>query len=154
MKISISLLSKLNVCLITPANGTLIISFSKEEIILAQDTLLYHLESLQFFINIKKMVLQPTKLIEFLDIKINSVKMTLQLPPKKTDESVTQCRTFLKRFFIIVRELTQLVGCLSLTAVAILRHLFIGLLHLSIYQFLCQCFVGLAPTPIGNNSSK
>ena len=93
------MLSKLNVCLITSVNGTLIISFSKEEIILAQDTLLYHLESLQFFINIKKMVLQPTKLIEFSGIKINSVKMTLQLPPKKTDESVTQCRTFLKRFF-------------------------------------------------------
>lgn len=94
MKISISLLSKLNVSLITPANGTLIISFSKEEIILAQDTLLYHLESLQFFINIKKMVLQPTKLIEFLGVKINSVKMTLQLPPKKTDQSVTQCPIF------------------------------------------------------------
>lgn len=75
-------------------------------------------------------------------------------PPKEDRSKCNSVPNFLKRFVIIIRKLTQLVGCLSLTAVAILLHLFIGLLHHSIYQFLCQCFVGLAPTPIGNDSSK
>lgn len=39
-------------------------------------------------------------------------------PPKEDRSKCNSVPNFLKRFFIIIRKLTQLVGCLSLTAVA------------------------------------
>ena len=120
MKVPMCLLRKLNVRLIIFLDDILLMAASREEIIVARDTLIYLLQGLGFLINIKKSVLEPTQFIEFLGIEINSLEMTLQLPQEKKNQIVTQCQGLLEKSNVTIRELTRLVGRLSSTAVAIL----------------------------------
>lgn len=56
---------------------------SKEELYLTKDTLIYLLQNLRFLINVKKSILQPCQFLQFLDIEINFVDMTLNLSKEK-----------------------------------------------------------------------
>ena len=75
---------------------------------------------LGFLINIKKSVLQPCQTIQFLGMEINSIDMTVTLPQEKKDQIVKQCQDLLRKSSVSLRELTQLIGRLASTAIAVL----------------------------------
>ena len=60
-----------------------IIGRTVPEILMVRDTLIFLLQHLGFVINLKKSVLYPVKQIEFLDIVINTEKITLVFSEKK-----------------------------------------------------------------------
>ena len=93
---------------------------SVEELTLARDTLIYLLQNLGFLINIKKSVLQPCQTIQFLGMEINSIDMNVTLPQEKKDQIVKQCQDLLRKSSVSLQELTQLIGRLASTAIAVL----------------------------------
>ena len=68
----------------------LIIGRSREEIETTRDTLIYFLQHLGFLLNLKKSVLQPCQEIEFLGL-INSLTLTISLPPHKVQKVQEEC---------------------------------------------------------------
>ena len=91
-----------------------------EELTLARDTLIDLLQNLGFLINIKKSVLHQCQTILFLGMEINSEDLTITLPQEKKDQIVKQCRDLLWKSSVSIRELTELIGGLASTAIAIL----------------------------------
>ena len=111
---------KLNVRLIIFLDYILLMAASVEELTLARDTIIYLLQNLGFLINIKKSVLQPCQTIQFLGMEINSIDMTVTLPQEKKDQIVKQGQDLLRKSSVSPRELTQLIGRLASTAIAVL----------------------------------
>ena len=98
----------------------LLMAASVEELTLAPDTFIYLLQNLGFLINIKKSVLQPWQTIQFLGMEINSIDTTVTLPQEKKDQIVKQCQDLLRKSSVSLRELTQHIGRLPSTAIAVL----------------------------------
>ena len=57
-----------------------------EEILVARDSVIFLLQHLEFVINFKKCVLEPTQEIQFLGIIVNSKTMTLSLSQEKVQK--------------------------------------------------------------------
>ena len=93
---------------------------SVEELTMTRDTLIYLLQNLGFLINIKISVLQTCQTIQFLGKEINSIDITVTLPQEKKDWIVKQCQDLLTKSSVSIRELTQLIGMLASTAIAVL----------------------------------
>ena len=68
----------------------------------------------------KKSTLTPSKKIEFLGIIINSVRMEMSLSEEKVPKIITKCLKMLDRKKVSIREVTQLIGTLSSTSMAVL----------------------------------
>ena len=111
---------KLNVRLIIFLDDILLMAASVRGLTLARDTLIYLLQNLGFLINIKKSVLQPCQTIQFLGTEINSIDMAITLPQEKKDQKVKRCQDLLRKSSVSIRELTQLIGRLASTAIAVL----------------------------------
>ena len=111
---------KLNVRLIIFLDDILLMAASVRELTLARDTLIYLLQNLGFLINIKKSVLQPCQTIQFLGTEINSIDMAITLPQEKKDQIVKRCQDLFRKSSVSIWELTQLIGRLTSTAIAVL----------------------------------
>ena len=87
IKVPVSILCKLHhsTKIIVYLNDFLILGKTLEKIILSRDTVIYLLQNLGFVINLKKSVLHPTQIIEFLGMIIHSVEMTVPLPQEKVE---------------------------------------------------------------------
>jgi len=120
MKVPIALLRKLDIRLIIFLDNILIMVSTKEDILMAKDTLVFLLQNLGFIINSKKSVFNPTQTLQFLGMEINSVEMILSFPLDEKETIVSQCQGMLSREVINIRELTQLLGRLTASAMAIL----------------------------------
>ena len=93
---------------------------SVEKMTLVRDTLAFLLKGLGFLINIKKSVLQPCQVTQFLGMEIDSVNMTLGLTQEEKDQIVQQCQSPRRRLSVTIRELTHLVGRLTATTISVL----------------------------------
>ena len=76
MKVPISLLRCLSICLIIYLDDMLIMARSVQELIFHRDTVIYLLQNLGFVLNLKKSVLEPSQKMEFLGMVIDSMKST------------------------------------------------------------------------------
>ena len=83
LKVSISLLRKLNVRIIVYLNDMFLMASSLQDLLMAKDTLMYILQHLGFLINIRKLYLEPTSTLEFLGVIVDSEEMILSLPKCK-----------------------------------------------------------------------
>ena len=115
LKVLIALLRKLKVRLIIYLDDILVMAASKEESEIRRDTLIFLLKHLGFIINVKKSVLFPTKIIEFLAIITNSIKMELSLSEEKVQKILMRCQKTLDQKLMSVREVSQLIGTLFST---------------------------------------
>jgi len=70
MKVPVAPLRQLHVILIIYLDDILLIARSASEVIQSRDTLIFLLQNLGFVINIKKSVVDPVQIIEFLDNKV------------------------------------------------------------------------------------
>ena len=93
---------------------------TKKELIQARVTLVFLLQTLGFLVNKNKSVLHPYQILQFLSMEINSKEMTASLPQEKKDKIISHCQGILKEKSVSVRELTQVLGRLSSTAIAML----------------------------------
>ena len=82
-KVPLAVLRKLNLLIIIYIDDMLIIGWTRKEVELTRDTLIYLLQHLGFVLNLKKFVLQPCQKIEFLGLIVNSVNLTLSLSLKR-----------------------------------------------------------------------
>ena len=62
-----------------------------EETLIARDTANFLLQQLGFVLNLNKSLLTPTQRIEFLEVTVDSLIMTLPLPEKKVLKVQKQC---------------------------------------------------------------
>ena len=65
-------------------------------------------------------MLHPCQILQFLGVEINSKEMSVSLPQEKKDKIVSQCQGILKEKSFSIVELTQVLGRLSSTAIAVL----------------------------------
>ena len=120
MKIPITLVRRLNVRLIIYLNDILVMGSSLEEIMMSRDTLIFVLQNLGFVINFQKSVLNPSHQIQFLGVEIDSFSMIVSLPIQKKEQIISQCQDLLNQSDVSLRPITQLIGRLSSTAIAVL----------------------------------
>ena len=71
---------------ITFLEDLLIFGNTIEEILVARDSVIFLLQHLEFVINFKKCVLEPTQEIQFLGIIVSSKTMTLSLSQEKVQK--------------------------------------------------------------------
>ena len=112
-----SVMRKLNVRLIFLEY--VLIMASKNELIQARGTLIFPLQTLGFLININKSVLHPRQILQFLGLEINFKEMSVSLPQEKY-KIISECQGILKEKSISIKELTQVLGWVSSTAIAVL----------------------------------
>ena len=62
-----------------------------EETLIARDTANFLLQQLGFVLNLNKSLLTPTQRIEFLEVTVDSLIMTLSLTEKKVSKVQKQC---------------------------------------------------------------
>ena len=98
----------------------LIMASTKKELIQAWDTLIFLLQTLGCLVNKNKSVLHPCQILQFLSVGINSKEMSVSLPQEKKYKIISQFQGILKEKSVSIRELTQVLGCLSSTAIAVL----------------------------------
>ena len=82
------------------------------DILMARVTLIFLLQHLGFVINLKKSVLHPVKQIEFLDLVINTDKMTYALSKEKLKHVSRQCQEISKQPKTSALNLTKLISLL------------------------------------------
>ncbi len=117
LKVPIALIRRLNMRIIIYLEDMLLMSRSVEELLIAQDTLIFLLQLLGFVINQKKSLLSPVQEEEFLGMEINSIKMTLTLPQEKVNNLL---QDVMKNPRISLWKLSSLIGSLCSTAQAVL----------------------------------
>ena len=120
MKILISVMRKLNVRLIIFLDDILIMASTKKKLIQARDTPIFPLQTLELLVNKNKSVLHPCQILQFLHVEINSKEMSVSLPQEKKDKIISQCQGILIEKLVSIKELTQVLDCLSSTVIAVL----------------------------------
>ena len=75
LKVSMTILRRINIKIIIYLDDMLLIGHSLEEIVMSRDTVIFLLQHLGFVINWKKSVLTPVQEIEFLGPTVNSVTL-------------------------------------------------------------------------------
>jgi len=92
---------------------------SKEELFVLRDTLIFLLQNLGFVLNMRKSVLEPCQQIEFLGIVIDSTRMRVCLPEERIEKIKNHCRSLFQEKVVTVRDLAQLLGRLTASAIAV-----------------------------------
>ena len=91
-----------------------------EEILMSRDTVIFLLQHLGFVLNVEKSILNPVQEIEFLGVRINSLKMCLSFPKEKVLKIQSQCQDVHAKGQVTVHKLTELLGLLASTIQAVL----------------------------------
>ena len=120
LKVSMTILRKINIKIIIYLNDMLFIGHSLEETAMSRDTVIFLLQHLGFVINWKKSVLIPVQEIELLDLTINSVTLELSLNKTKIQKVVSRCQNLLNNPQTSILELTRLIDLLTSTIQAVL----------------------------------
>ena len=71
------------------------------------------LTSLGFLVNWDKSVLDPSRSIEFLGLLLDSVSLSLALPPEKVSSLLSLCRRSLEKGFVSLHDFSSLLGSFS-----------------------------------------
>ena len=65
---------------------------------------------LGFVIHPEKSVLVPSQEMEFLGFLLNSINMTIRLPPTKAERVRLACQSLLHKSYMSIREVAQVIG--------------------------------------------
>jgi len=108
-------------CLVVYMDDVLLMAPTKEAMEKARDVFLQLLKEFGLTVNYPKSHLEPTQLIEFLGVMVDSRLMSLSLPPRRLDRVQTMAATMLKKCMkgkpIHLHDLQKLLGNLqSVTA--------------------------------------
>ena len=90
-KVPIAILRLWGIRLIIYLDDIIVFAKSKAELCEARDLTISLLTRLGFTINSAKSILTPVQKLVYLGIAIDSVNMTFELPPEKTEELIALC---------------------------------------------------------------
>ena len=104
----------------------LLMSQTAEGLNMARDSLIFLLQQLGFIINLKKSVLLATQKLEFLELEIDSVNMTLTLSMEKVKSFTQKCRNLKKNFQPTLWEITSIDRLTLLNSISCDASIFIN----------------------------
>ena len=119
MKVPVTLLRKLGIRIVIYLDDMLLMASSLEGIKLARDTTLFLFHHLGLVINMKKSVLDPDRIMDFLGIIVNSLSLSFSLPEAKVQKLTLLCQEAHTAPVITLRSLCSLLGKLRATAPAV-----------------------------------
>ena len=120
LKIPIAVLRRINIRLIIYLDDILLMAQSLLEMNMARDTLMFLFQHLGMVINLKKSVLTPTQIMEFLGLVVDSVAMTLALPVDKVTKLKGRCQKLIQCPQATFGEMASLIVYLCSTVHAVL----------------------------------
>ena len=112
MKVVVAYLRERGIRLIIYLDDILIMCHSIIEAQQHRDLVIRLLESLGFIVNLEKSVLNPSQIMEYLGMVVNSINMSLSLPDLKVSYITTLCQVLFKPK-VSLREIFSLLGNLS-----------------------------------------
>ena len=113
MKVVVAYLRERGIRLIIYLDDILIMCHSLIEAQQHRDLVIRLLESLGFIVNLEKSVLDPSQIMEYLGMVVNSINMSLSLPELKVSHITTLCQEVLSKPKVSLREISSLLGNLS-----------------------------------------
>jgi hypothetical protein len=96
--------------LIKYLDDILIMSSSKEDAKADAKNLIGLLQHLGFLINFDKSIVEPSQIMEYLGLLINSNNLSFALPDTKASEVKTKCDAALVKGVISLREIASIMG--------------------------------------------
>ncbi len=120
MKVPMGFLRRLGIRLVIYLDDILVMNQNSDHLLQEGKTTCTLLENLGFVINQTKSVFQPTQVVEFLGIQIDTTRMQLSLSLEKMEAIKQACANLLQHKTVTVRELAEVVGKLSATMQAVL----------------------------------
>ena len=115
LKPVLAVLRERGVRLIAYIDNILILAESRDLIQDQVTGMLYLLECLGFIVNRKKSILNPTQVIEFLGLSVDSIAMELRLPLIKMKHIQVEARKLARETSVSARTLAQLLGKMNAT---------------------------------------
>ena len=115
LKPVLAILRKRGVKLIAYIDDILILAESRDLIQDQVTGMFYLLECLGFIVNRKKSILNPTQVIEFLGLSVDSIAMELRLPLTKMKLIQAEACKLAREMSISARTLAQLLGKMNAT---------------------------------------
>ena len=92
LKVSMSLLRRLNFRLLIYMGDTLLMSQSIERRLVSRGTVIFFLQLLRFVIKYNKSVMEPVETPEYLGLVIDLIQMTLSLTEEKVKRILQKCK--------------------------------------------------------------
>jgi len=115
LKPALAILREKGVCLIAYIDNILILAESRELILDHVTGIRYLLECLGFIVNTKKSILNPTQVIQFLGLSVDSIAMEVKLPPIKLKQIRADARKLARQETVSTHMLAQLLGKMNAT---------------------------------------
>ena len=120
LKPVVAILRRTGVRLVIYLDDMILLNQTPEGLVKDRDSALHVLHNLGWLINWKKSVLNPTQKLEFLGFELDSIKMTVSLPPAKIENILKKCHIMLNSPKTTFHELASLIGTLQSTMEAII----------------------------------
>jgi hypothetical protein len=110
LRVVAAYLRKHGMRLIKYLDDILIMSSSKEDAKADVKNAIGLLQHLGFLINVDKSIVEPSQIMEYLGLLINSNNLSFALPDTKASEVKTKCDTALVKGVISLREIASIMG--------------------------------------------
>ena len=117
-KVPASILRKMYTRIIVYLNNFLMIGNNAEETIISRDIVIFLLQNLGFFINLKISILHSKQRIEFLQMMIDLVEMTVSLPQEKVESISKRCQDIYPMQVVSIKVQVTLFRTISSTGSA------------------------------------
>ena len=111
-----ALLQEMGVRMIVYIDDILILAETKKRAQEQAEALVYLLECLGFIVNMKKSVLSPAQIMDFLGLTVDTVLMQLKLPGEKLKKIRAEARKLEREGRASARALSRLIGKMNATS--------------------------------------
>lgn len=110
LRVVVAFLRKRGVRLVVYLDDFLILNETREGALADLQIALDLLQELGFLINWEKSVLEPSKIMEYLGIAMNSVELSFALPASKVQDVKRMCEKALSSGQVILRDVASILG--------------------------------------------
>jgi hypothetical protein len=110
LRVVVAFLRKRGVRLVVYLDDFLILNETREGALADLQIALDLLQELGFLINWEKSVLEPSKIMEYLGMVINSVELSFALPASKVQDVKRMCEKALSSGQVILRDVASILG--------------------------------------------
>ena len=120
LKPVVSFLRRLGFRLVIYLDDLILMNQHAETLIMERNTCLWLLTHLGMLINWEKSILEPCQNLDYLGFVVDSLRLTLSLPPEKVAKIKKACQNLLKKDTVVVRDLAKLIGQMTASLLAVL----------------------------------
>ena len=120
LKLVVVLLRRLGIRLIIYLDDLIFFNQSRVSLEKDRDSAIWLLQQLGFVINWEKSNLMAQQCVVYLGFTMNSLAMTLALPPDRVHNIQQECQNIVEKLIYSVRALSRLIGKLTASVMAVL----------------------------------